>query len=80
MITKNYPDLIKANEDDWKTEYLDSIISIKIVEDVNDAIKHITKYGSNHTESIITENKENAEIFLNHVGSAIVMHLSLIHI
>ena len=74
MTTKNYPDLIKANEDDWKTEYLDSIISIKIVEDVNDAIKHITKYGSNHTESIITENKENAEIFLNHVGSAIVMH------
>ena len=74
MITKNYPDLIKANEDDWKTEYLDSIISIKIVEDVNDAINHITKYGSNHTESIITENKENAELFLNHVGSAIVMH------
>ena len=74
MITKNYPDLIKANEDDWKTEYLDSIISIKIVADVNDAIKHITKYGSNHTESIITENKENAELFLNHVGSAIVMH------
>ena len=74
MITKNYPDLIKANEDDWKTEYLDSIISIKIVSDVNDAIKHITKYGSNHTESIITENKENAELFLNHVGSAIVMH------
>ena len=74
MITKNYPDLIKANEDDWKTEYLDSIISIKIVADVNDAIKHITKYGSNHTESIITEDKENAELFLNHVGSAIVMH------
>ena len=74
MITKNYPDLIKANEDDWKTEYLDSIISIKIVADVNDAIKHITKYGSNHTESIITENTENAELFLNHVGSAIVMH------
>ena len=74
MITKNYPELIKANEDDWKTEYLDSIISIKIVADVNDAIKHITKYGSNHTESIITENKENAELFLNHVGSAIVMH------
>ncbi len=74
MITKNYPDLIKANEDDWKTEYLDSIISIKIVADVNDAINHISKYGSNHTESIITENKENAELFLNHVGSAIVMH------
>ena len=59
MIIKNFPDLIKAYEDEWKTEYLDSIISIKIVADVNDAIKHITKYGSNHTESINTENKEN---------------------
>ena len=56
-IIKNFPELIKANEDDWKTEYLDSIISIKIVADVNDAITHITNYGSNHTESIITENK-----------------------
>ena len=73
-ITKKYPDLIKASEDDWNTEYLDSIISIKIVENVNDAIKHIAKYGSNHTESILTENSENAELFLNHVGSAIVMH------
>ena len=73
-IIKNFPELIKANEDDWKTEYLDSIISIKIVADVNDAITHITNYGSNHTESIITENKENAELFLSHVGSAIVMH------
>ena len=74
IITKKYPDLIKASEDDWNTEYLDSIISIKIVENVNDAIKHIAKYGSNHTESILTENSENAELFLNHVGSAIVMH------
>ena len=41
---------------------------------MNDAIKHIAKYGSNHTESILTENSENAELFLNHVGSAIVMH------
>ena len=74
IITKKYPDLIKASEDDWNTEYLDSIISIKIVENVNDAIKHIAKYGSNHTESILTENSKNAELFLNHVGSAIVMH------
>ena len=74
IITKKYPDLIKASEDDWNTEYLDSIISIRIVENVNDAIKHIAKYGSNHTESILTENSENAELFLNHVGSAIVMH------
>ena len=74
IITKKYPDLIKASEDDWNTEYLDSIISIRIVENVNDAIQHIAKYGSNHTESILTENSENAELFLNHVGSAIVMH------
>ena len=71
---KNFPDLEKANENDWKTEYLDSIISIKVVGSVNEAIEHIDKYGSNHTESIITEDINNAELFLNHVNSAIVMH------
>ncbi len=63
-----------ASELDWSTEYLDSIISIKIVNDVHDAINHIEKYGSNHTDAIITENKRNAEIFLNNVNSAIVIH------
>ena len=63
-----------ANEKDWNTEYLDSIISIKLVSDVNEAIKHIEKYGSNHTDSIITENKDTAEIFLKEVNSAIVLH------
>ena len=73
-VIENFPDLTKANEDDWKTEYLDSIISVKVVKNVNEAIEHIAKYGSNHTESIITEDINNAELFLNHVSSAIVMH------
>ena len=73
-VIENFPDLAKANEDDWKTEYLDSIISVKVVKNVNEAIEHIAKYGSNHTESIITEDINNAELFLNHVSSAIVMH------
>ncbi len=66
--------VLPASELDWETEYLDSIISIKTVDDVFDAIKHIEKYGSNHTDAIITENKRNAEIFLNNVNSAIVIH------
>ena len=64
----------RANEKDWNTEYLDSIISIKLVSNVNEAIKHIEKYGSNHTDSIITENKDTAETFLKEVNSAIVLH------
>ena len=74
ILKTSYPDLVEAKDDDWKTEYLDSIISIRVVEDLNEAIAHISKYGSNHTESIVTENNENAELFLNQVGSAIVMH------
>lgn len=74
IINQIYPDLIEAKEIDWNTEYLDSIISIKVVDNLEQAIKHIAKYGSNHTESIITENNINAELFLNQVGSAIVMH------
>jgi len=63
-----------ASEEDWSTEYLDAIISVKVVDGVKGAMDHIAKYGSNHTESIITENAENAEKFLNEVDSAIVMH------
>tara|TARA_B100002052_G_scaffold30358_2_gene23522 strand:+ start:1990 stop:3258 length:1269 start_codon:yes stop_codon:yes gene_type:complete len=67
-------DVKPASNKDWQTEYLDSIISIKIVNDVFDAIEHIEKYGSNHTDAIITNNMRNAEIFLNNVNSAIVIH------
>jgi glutamate-5-semialdehyde dehydrogenase len=63
-----------ANEDDWHTEYLDAIVSIKVVDGVDGAMEHIAKYGSQHTDSIITANAATAEIFLNTVDSAIVLH------
>ena len=65
--------VVPANEDDWGTEYLDSIITIGMVASLEEAIKHITKHGSNHTESIITKDNKSAEIFLKEVDSAIVM-------
>ena len=65
-------DIDKANEEDWYTEYLDKILSIKIVRDVNEAIEHIQKYGSGHSDSIITQNYTVAEEFLNRVDSACV--------
>jgi len=65
---------ISANEDDWYTEYLDAIISIRIVENIDDAIAHIGKYSSGHTESIIASDKDAAEKFLHSVDSAIVLH------
>ena len=65
---------VQATEKDWSTEYLLPIISIKSVDNLTSAINHIYKFSSGHTESIITENKENAEIFLSKVDSAIVMH------
>ena len=73
--TKAIADEIElASEIDWETEYLEAILSIKIVKGVSGAINHINKYSSNHTESIITENKITAENFLSSVDSAIVMH------
>ena len=63
-----------AEEKDFYTEYLDKVISIKIVKDIDEAIKHIGIYGSSHTESIITEDAKSAEKFLKKVNSAIVMH------
>jgi len=66
--------LKKAIEKDWRTEYLDSIISIKTVKNVQDGVKHILKYGTMHTDSIITNNFNNAQIFLKGVNSSIAMH------
>ena len=66
--------LKKAKERDWRTEYLDSIISVKTVKNIKEGIKHILKYGTMHTDSIITNNKKNAQLFLNGVNSSIAMH------
>ena len=67
-------DMIPAKESDWSTEYLDAIISIKIVDGVRGAIEHINNYSTSHTDSIITENNDTANIFLKEIDSAIVMH------
>ncbi len=63
-----------ASESDWRTEYLDAIISVKAVPGVEGAIAHIARFGSHHTESILTEDTAAAETFLRKVDSAIVMH------
>jgi glutamate-5-semialdehyde dehydrogenase len=63
-----------ASEADWSTEYLDAILSIRIVDGVAGAIEHIDRYGSSHTESIVTADQAAAERFLAEVDSAIVMH------
>ena len=63
-----------ANEIDWKTEYLSPKVSVKSVKDLKDAINHINKYGTMHTDAIITNNKKNAKIFLENVKSSIAMH------
>jgi glutamate-5-semialdehyde dehydrogenase len=63
-----------ATEDDWYTEYLDAVIAARIVDGVDAAIAHITKYGSAHTESIVTENQATADRFLQRIDSAIVLH------
>ena len=63
-----------AREEDWTTEYLDAIISVKVVDGVEGAIAHIERYGSHHTDSIVTENVAAADKFLREVDSAIVLH------
>jgi glutamate-5-semialdehyde dehydrogenase len=68
--TKSIIDVKPAGEKDWSTEYLDLILSVKVVGGLDEAIEHINRYGSNHTDSIVTENKEKAERFMGLVDSA----------
>jgi glutamate-5-semialdehyde dehydrogenase len=69
-----YPSAKLATERDWRTEYLDAIISVRVVGGIEEAISHIATFGSQHTECIITEDKSAAEKFLSTVDSAIVLH------
>jgi len=76
QILKNYCNgqVYPAKEKDWSTEYLASIVSVKVVKNSEEAIKHINKYGTMHTDSIITKNKKTAKYFLKNVKSSIAMH------
>ena len=68
------PRVTDATEEDWRTEYLDAIISVRVVDGLDEAIAHIESYGSRHTDSIVTQDEAAAERFLAQVDSAIVLH------
>ncbi|RJP59592.1 MAG: glutamate-5-semialdehyde dehydrogenase [Deltaproteobacteria bacterium] len=67
------PSVKQANEEDWYEEYLDLILSVKVVDGLDEAISHITRYGSLHTEAIVTSNYENSQRFLKEVNSSVVL-------
>jgi glutamate-5-semialdehyde dehydrogenase len=66
--------VVRATEQDWRTEYGDLILSVKIVADLDEAIDHINRFGSHHTDAIVTEDSEAAKKFMNEVDSAGVFH------
>lgn len=68
------PRVLPASEPDWSTEYLDAILSVGVVEGISEAIEHIRRHGSQHTDAIVTEDLETAERFLREVDSALVLH------
>ena len=72
-ILAGYPHLVAATEEDWRTEYLAAILSVKVVDGIDEAMDHINRYSSKHTESIITEDYSDALRFLREVDSASVM-------
>ena len=74
ILKEDYLSMSIATVEDWSTEYLDGIISVKVVENMDDALAHISQYSSQHTDAIVTENDEIATRFLTEVDSAIVMH------
>ncbi|WP_417277622.1 glutamate-5-semialdehyde dehydrogenase [Celeribacter sp.] len=76
MVQKLVDQVTPATEEDWGREYLDSIIAAKVVADVDEAIAHIQRYSSSHTECILSETPENVEAFFSRIDSAILMHNS----
>jgi glutamate-5-semialdehyde dehydrogenase len=73
-VRRTMPEAEAATEADWETEYLAPIIAVKVVENLDEAIAHINRHGSHHTEAIITEDAAAAARFLNEVDAGIVMH------
>jgi len=73
-IKKQFPELTLATEEDWETEYLDYILAVKLVNNVDEAIQHINRYGSHHSEAIISETTEHVEKFFQLVDSAALYH------
>jgi glutamate-5-semialdehyde dehydrogenase len=70
---KHLPDSISASDADWGTEYLDSILSIKVVDDFDEAVEHISRYSSGHTEAIVTKDISKARSFEEQIDSSVVM-------
>jgi glutamate-5-semialdehyde dehydrogenase len=68
-----FPQARQATEEDWSTEYLDAIISVRVVDDIDAAIRHIGDYGSGHTECIVTDDDDAAAKFFRNVDSAILL-------
>ena len=68
------PQLAAATEEDWQTEYLDAIVALRIVQNMEAAIAHINRYGSHHTDAIVSANRERANLFMQRVDSASVIH------
>lgn len=73
-VCKYWPSAKPATEEDWATEYLDSILSVKVTPDVAAAVDHVSKYSSGHTEAIISEDAESVATFFNRIDSAILLH------
>lgn len=71
-VVKDIPDAILANEEDWGKEFLDFVISARVVKNVDEAIEHIRRYGTGHSEAILTESYANSQKFLNEVDAAAV--------
>jgi glutamate-5-semialdehyde dehydrogenase len=73
-VQKLHPRVVRASEEDWRTEYLDAILSVKLVDGLDEAVRHINHYGSHHTDAIVTADAKAAEAFIERVDSAIVLH------
>lgn len=74
VVSAEFNDVKRADEADWSTEYLDMIVAIKVVRSLEEAISHINRYGSKHSEAIVTENRDHAERFFQAVDAAALYH------